>query len=144
MIFFKKMLNTHLNVQIRLVTRTISETDLYGKVCGFMILAWFLNYEGVQTSLKVFSSNVKKTMRDSINVLHWGKNKVDAIYCGPAFSFQTCDIMEITSRKSELSKPAITSQSLRLELNLICYIYHENKRANHWKMIYPYWKTISH
>jgi len=31
--------HAHLNVQKRSVTRTMSETDLYGKVCGFMILA---------------------------------------------------------------------------------------------------------
>jgi len=28
----------HLNVQKRNVKRTMSDTDLYGKVCGFMIL----------------------------------------------------------------------------------------------------------
>ncbi len=36
--FFKKM-GSHLNVQKRNVTGAMSETDLYGKVCGFMMIA---------------------------------------------------------------------------------------------------------
>ena len=59
--------NTYLNVQIRTVTRTVSDTDLYGKVCGFMILARFLNGERVRTSLIVFSDHIKKTVWGSIN-----------------------------------------------------------------------------
>ena len=39
LLFLKKIGNLHLNVQKRNVTRTMSETALYGKVCGFMILA---------------------------------------------------------------------------------------------------------
>ena len=62
--------NAHLTVQKRNVKRTMSETDLNGMVCGLMILEWFLNYKGVQTSLIVFSSHVKKTLRDSINIPH--------------------------------------------------------------------------
>jgi hypothetical protein len=39
-VFFKKMGNTRLSVQKRNVMRTMSDTALYGKICGFMILEW--------------------------------------------------------------------------------------------------------
>ena len=54
------MENTHLNVQKPNVTRTMSETILYGKVIGFMILERLLNSEGMHTFLIVHSSLIKK------------------------------------------------------------------------------------
>jgi len=46
----------------------MSGTDLLGRVYGFLILAGFLNVEGLQTSLMEFSSHIKKTGRDWINI----------------------------------------------------------------------------
>jgi hypothetical protein len=44
--------------------RTMSETALYGKVCGFMILKWLRRVH----SLKVLSGSNQKIVIDSINV----------------------------------------------------------------------------
>ena len=41
----------------------------------------------------------------------FGKNKVDAIYCSPAFSLRTCDILR-DCRKPDMSKPLIACQYL--------------------------------
>ena len=55
LLFFKKIGNAQLNVQKRNVTRTMSETAVYGVVWDFMKVASFLNGKKSAHSLRVYS-----------------------------------------------------------------------------------------
>ena len=70
--------------------RTISETALYGKICSYMILKWLRSAH----SLKVPNGSNKKSAGFD-QCFSCGKNKVDSIYCGLAFSLQTFDSRDL-------------------------------------------------